>query len=64
MKIVIAPDKFKGNMTAPQVCGIVKEAFLQRLSDAEVVTLPMADGGEGTVHAVISAMNGKFGFNI
>ena len=59
MKIVIAPDKFKGNMTAPQVCGIVKEAFLQRLPDAEVVTLPMADGGEGTVHAVISAMNGK-----
>ena len=59
MKIVIAPDKFKGNMTAPQVCGIVKKAFQQHLPDAEIITLPMADGGEGTVHAVISAMNGQ-----
>ncbi|MBO5761076.1 MAG: glycerate kinase [Lentisphaeria bacterium] len=58
MKIVIAPDKFKGNMTAPEVCGIVKRAFLKHLPDAEIVTLPMADGGEGTVDAVISATGG------
>ena len=59
MKIVIAPDKFKGNMTAPEVCETVKKAFLRRLPDAEIVTLPMADGGEGTVDAVISAMGGE-----
>ena len=58
MKIVIAPDKFKGNMTAPEVCSIVKRAFLKHLPEAEIVTLPMADGGEGTVDAVISAAGG------
>ncbi len=60
MKIVVAPDSFKGNMRSAQVCEIVKEAILQEMPDAEVVSIPMADGGEGTVEAVVAATGGSF----
>lgn len=58
MKIVVAPDSFKGNMRSAQVCAIVKEAILREMPDAEVPTFPMADGGEGTVEAVVAATGG------
>jgi glycerate kinase len=60
MKIVVAPDSFKGNMRSAKVCGIIKEAILCEKPDAEVLTFPMADGGEGTVDAVVSAAGGTF----
>ena len=60
MKIVVAPDSFKGNMRSTQVCGIVGEAILREMPDAEVLTFPMGDGGEGTVEAVVSATGGTF----
>ncbi len=60
MKIVVAPDSFKGNMRSAQVCSIVKEAILQEMPDAEVLAIPMADGGEGTVEAVVAATGGTF----
>lgn len=59
MKIVLAPDKFKSCMTAPEICGIMAESFLTELPDAEIVSLPMADGGDGTVRAMASAMNAE-----
>ena len=59
MKVVIAPDSFKGNMRSATVCGIVKEAILSEMPDAEVLTVPMADGGEGTVDAVVAATGGS-----
>ena len=58
MKIVIAPDSFKGNMRSSTVCRIVQEAILQEIPDAEILAVPMADGGEGTVDAVMSATGG------
>lgn len=58
MKIVIAPDSFKGNMRSARVCEIIKEAWLAEMPDAEVLTFPMADGGEGTVDAVVEATGG------
>jgi len=60
MKIVIAPDSFKGNMRSAKVCEIVKGAILRERPDAEVLTFPMADGGEGTVEAVVAATGGSF----
>lgn len=60
MKIVIAPDSFKGNMRSSRVCEIVKQTILEEMPDAEVVLLPMADGGEGTVEAVVQATGGSF----
>lgn len=50
-RIVIAPDSFKGTMTAIEVCRIIRKAFLQVDSALEICCLPMADGGEGTVDA-------------
>ena len=59
MKIVLAPDKFKGNMTSPEVCAVLRDAFLAVMPDAEIIALPMADGGEGTVDAVVAASGGE-----
>ena len=58
MKILIAPDKFKGNMTSPEVCEIICGAFRKELPQAELLVLPMADGGEGTAEALTKANNG------
>ncbi|WP_100610212.1 glycerate kinase [Confluentibacter lentus] len=49
MKFVIAPDKFKGSLTGLQFCKIVKESLEKLLQDAEILALPLADGGDGTV---------------
>ncbi len=59
MKIVIAPDSYKGNMRAAKVCEIVQAAILRETPEAEVLSLPMADGGEGTVDAVVAATGGE-----
>ncbi len=58
MKIVVAPESCKGNMRSATVCGLVNEAILREVPDAEVLTFPMADGGEGTVDAVVTATGG------
>ncbi len=60
MKIVIAPDSFKGNMRASTVCEIVKDAFLREIPGAEIHSVPMADGGEGTVEALVESTGGTF----
>lgn len=60
MKIIIAPDSFKGNMRASRVCEIVEQAILKELPDAEVISVPMADGGEGTVEALVQSTGGAF----
>lgn len=51
--IIIAPDSFKGTMTAVEVCQIIKEAFQEYDNCPEIVCLPIADGGEGTVDALL-----------
>lgn len=60
MKIVVAPDSFKGNMRSAKVCEIIRTAILREIPEADVLTLPMADGGEGTVEAVVAATSGTF----
>ncbi len=55
MKIVLAPDSFKGTLSSAEVCRILREAFNQCLPEAEVTCLPMADGGEGTLAAIAGA---------
>lgn len=59
MKIVLAPDKFKGNMSAMRFCEIVSEAFRSVMPSIEIISLPMADGGEGTLDAVLAATGGE-----
>ena len=52
MKIVIAPDKFRGSLTGIEFCWIVKEAIWEVLPDVEFVEAPVADGGDGTLAAL------------
>ena len=48
LKILIAPDKFKGSLSATEVCAAVRKAILKRREDALITSVPLADGGEGT----------------
>ena len=59
MKILIAPDSFKGSATAVEVGNALARGFRRVFSDAEIRVLPMADGGEGTVSALVSATSGE-----
>ncbi len=55
MKIVLAPDKYKSNMTSPEVCEVIADAFRSVIPDVQIVSLPMADGGDGTTRAMAAA---------
>ena len=59
MKIAIAPDSFKECLTADEVAGAIEEGVRRALPDCVTVCVPMADGGEGTVDALIAATNGR-----
>ena len=58
-KIVVAIDSFKGSLSTFEAGKAIKEAANEVYKDAEVVISPVADGGEGTVEAIISAAKGK-----
>ena len=60
MKIVVALDSFKGSLTAVQACDIVAEAIRSAVPGIEVVTKPMADGGEGTASVLRAAAGGQW----
>lgn len=55
---VLAPDSFKESMSAQQACDAMQRAILKLIPDANVIAVPMADGGEGTVDALLSACHG------
>ncbi len=59
MKILIAPDSFKGTMRSGEVGDIIAAAVRRVLPNAEIVMIPMADGGEGTTDAVVRATGGE-----
>ena len=58
-KVVLIPDSFKGTMSSTRICEIMKSAVHRYYPDTEVVSVPVADGGEGSVDAFLSAMGGK-----
>ena len=55
MKIVIAPDKFKGSLPAAEVADAIAAGLRDEWPEAELVTVPVADGGDGTVDAAVAA---------
>ncbi len=59
MKIVIAPDHYKESLTALAVATEIEAGFREIFPDAEYFKIPMADGGEGTVEALVAATHGK-----
>ncbi|HEY4876259.1 MAG TPA: glycerate kinase [Puia sp.] len=52
MKIVIAPDKFKGSLSSREVCHIVELAIKSVIHDCEIVKLPLSDGGDGFAETI------------
>ncbi|MCR1129172.1 glycerate 3-kinase [Escherichia coli] len=59
MKIVIAPDSFKESLSAEKCCQAIKAGFSTLFPDANYICLPIADGGEGTVDAMVAATGGN-----
>lgn len=59
-KIAIAPDSFKGSMTALQAADCIERGLKQALVGISCRKVPMADGGEGTVQAIVDATGGRF----
>jgi glycerate kinase len=60
MKILIAPDKFKGALNAREVAENVAKGLRDILPDAEIEIVPMADGGEGTAEVICEARSGSW----
>ncbi|MGH7175748.1 MAG: glycerate kinase [Tepidisphaeraceae bacterium] len=59
MKIVLAPDKFKGSLSAREVCVAMSQGVREVDPRAAIAQCPMSDGGEGFVDAVLSAVGGR-----
>lgn len=60
MKIVVAPNAFKGTLSAPQAAAAIARGVREVFPDAEVVEVPVADGGDGTTEALVSALHGEY----
>jgi glycerate kinase len=60
MKMIFAPDSFKGSLSSIQVIELLKEAAYKVFPDIEIIGVPIADGGEGTKEALVSFLNGKY----
>ena len=59
MKIIIAPDSFKGSLSAKQAAYCIKNGLKVSFPNATFELIPMADGGEGTMQALVDATNGE-----
>lgn len=59
MRILLAPDSFKGSLTAPEAAQAMARGVRHVMPEAEVVLLPAADGGEGTLQALVAATGGQ-----
>ncbi|MFC2949404.1 glycerate kinase [Virgibacillus sediminis] len=59
MKIVIAPDSFKGSLSAVEAADAIAKGIRKALPDAEAICLPVADGGEGTMETLVTATGGE-----
>ncbi|MDU0462618.1 glycerate kinase [Staphylococcus ureilyticus] len=60
MEIILAPDSFKGSMKASEVTKYMKDSILEVFPESTIHDLPIGDGGEGTMEALINATNGSF----
>ncbi len=62
MKIVIAPDSFKGSCTSIEAADAIERGIHGVMPEARTVKIPMADGGEGTVEALIAGCGGRINY--
>ena len=59
MKVIIAADSFKGSCSAEEAVSAMERGVHKVFPDAQTVGIPVADGGEGTVDALVAATGGK-----
>jgi glycerate kinase len=60
VKVVVAPNAFKGSLTASQAAAAIARGVHEVWPDADVVEVPVADGGDGTVEALVAANRGEY----
>ena len=58
-KILLVPDSFKGTMSSTEICSIMEGVIRKFYPEAEIIGIPVADGGEGSVDAFLSALGGE-----
>ena len=58
-RFILVPDSFKGSLTSSEICATMSNALLSQFPDAEIISIPVADGGEGTVDAFLAACGGE-----
>lgn len=58
-KVILIPDSFKGTMSSSEICDIMRRVILSHFPEAEVLSVPVADGGEGSVDSFLQAMGGE-----
>lgn len=58
-KLILIPDSFKGTMTSEEICTIMEKAITKNYPEAEIISIPVADGGEGSVNAFLKAVGGE-----
>ncbi len=58
-KIVLIPDSFKGTLSSTQICEIISDEIKKHFSDCVIISIPVADGGEGSVDCFLSALGGE-----
>ncbi|MCI8849845.1 MAG: glycerate kinase [Oscillibacter sp.] len=58
-KAVLIPDSFKGTLTSQQICDILRQEIQTHFPDCETVSIPVADGGEGSVDCFLSVLGGE-----
>ena len=56
---MLMPDSFKGTMSSAEICQCMRTQILRHVPDAEVISIPVADGGEGSVECFLEAMGGQ-----
>lgn len=59
MKVIIAPDSFKGSMTAFEAAKAIEKGVKRAVPNAETVLFPVGDGGEGTMDSLLATTNGR-----
>ena len=60
MKIILAPDKFRGSLEAGEVCAAMYDGIKEAFPKADIITFPLADGGEGTMDILTQNAQGIF----
>ncbi len=60
MKIIIAPTSFKGTLSSRQTAAVMAEAAHEIFPDAEILPIPLSDGGEGTTETLVELSQGQY----